>query len=606
MPQDEDATPRGTPFPACDAHEAHAVHGAHGPYGAYGARALPYPWREDRPEGVKSVLFAVRSAAALHRLLDTLPVFAGDSRVRRYFTLVPGSDFDIEALAALEQLHARTVPWSEAVRGAFDLVLAASPKGGLARLNGPLVLLPHGAGFGKTVRGEGSERTASGLDPVFLLHEGQPLAAFHALAHPEQVDRLAAVSGRAAHRAGVVGDPTLDRILASAGHRERFRAALGTGARRLVVLSSTWGPESLLRRRPRLAAELVARLPRDEYQLALLVHPNEYSRLGGFELAERLAPALAAGLVLARPYEEWAALLLAADLVVCDHGSAALYAAALDRPLLSAHDGGSELLAGSPMARLLASVPRLEGAHSISSALRDHRAGDGRALAAPAFAERGRALELLRDELYKQLGLVPPPEPVEPRPLPAPAAPGPAPAAFAVRVESYGEERAEGTRGGPLPGVRVERYPVRTEVPVHFLGAEHGSANERHAQSAGLLMRRASAEESPGGEASWAAEGWTERLLREYPGCMTAAVVVSGALCLVRRRGGPLLRAEFAPGTRGARVVRPDPAAVLCAVHARLAGRPGVTADRFDCVLGEWAHEVRLSPATAEDARRPV
>src|SRR4051794_39910785 len=95
----------------------------------------------------RTVLLAVRSATALHRLLDVLPVFEGDDRISRLFTLVPGSDFDLEALAAIEHAHARTVPWEQARTSSYGLILAASPKGELGALRGTRVLLPHGAGF---------------------------------------------------------------------------------------------------------------------------------------------------------------------------------------------------------------------------------------------------------------------------------------------------------------------------------------------------------------------------------------------------------------------------------------------------------------------------
>ncbi len=162
----------------------------------------------------------------------------------------------------------------------------------------------------------------SGLKPGVL--PTIPIA-LHALAHPSQVARLAVGDTRTVRRAKVIGDPTVDRALASRPLRDHYRAALRTGPRTLLTLVSTWGRESLLRQRPDLPAQLAAHLPYDEYQLALVVHPNEHSRLGTFELAEMLAPALDAGMILAAPHEEWASVLIAADALITDHGSAALY-----------------------------------------------------------------------------------------------------------------------------------------------------------------------------------------------------------------------------------------------------------------------------------------
>ncbi|WP_234313882.1 translation initiation factor 2 [Streptomyces sp. NBRC 109706] len=551
---------------------------------------------DNRPTG-RTVLFAARSATALHRLLDVLPVFAGDDRIARRFTLVPGSAFDVDALAAVERAGGRMVPWERARGLGFDLILAASPKGRLELLAGQRVLLPHGAGFGKTLPGEGTPGAPSGLDPEFLLADGEPLAALHALAHPQQVDQLAVSSPHAAARAVVVGDPTLERLLASVGRRDDIRAALGTGARRLLVLTSTWGPESLLRRRPGLAAELLAQLPFDGYQLALVLHPNERSRLGSFDLAQSLAPALDAGLLLPGPHAEWASLLVAADAVITDHGSTALYAAALDRPVIAAYEGGDELIRDSPMARLLAASPRLTSAARLAEALEEASAarGVGPAVTATVFAERGRALERLRAELYALLGLEPVGPPPAPEPLPVPRHAARQPVACAVNAEVVGDAL-----------VTVERFPPWREPPARMLAAERGAASERQAQSAGLLYRRAGSM-APAGphRVAWTAAGWIDETLRAYPGCATAGVVLSATSALLRTRVGALLRLELAPLTVEGRVIHTDPAAALCAAHAWLARQPGPRA-AFTTRLGHHTFPTTLAPASPNDAELPL
>src|SRR5205807_3827552 len=157
----------------------------------------------------------------------------------------------------IDALGGRTVPWSTSCGRSYDLVVAASPKGDLRLLRGPHVLLPHGAGFNKSIPSEGSAESPSGLDPAYLRrnHDDAPIA-LHALAHPDQVARVAAANPRAARHAKVIGDLTLERVLASSSLRDRYRAALGTGARKLLVLASTWGPESLIRQHPGLPARL--------------------------------------------------------------------------------------------------------------------------------------------------------------------------------------------------------------------------------------------------------------------------------------------------------------------------------------------------------------
>ncbi|MDT9687787.1 translation initiation factor 2 [Streptomyces sp. P9(2023)] len=535
------------------------------------------------------MLFAARSAAALHRLLDVAPVFRGDARIRRRFVLVPGSVFDVDALAALaavERAGARTVPWSEARAGRHDLVLAASPKGELSALGGPLVLLPHGAGYNKALPQEGTADSASGLDGLFLLPEGRPLADVHALAHPGQIERLAADAPAAAGRGVVVGDPTLDRILESAGRRDRYRAALGTGTRRLVVVVSTWGPESLAERRPGLVRELAAHLPYDEWQVALVLHPNTHSEHGTYDLRESLAPELDAGLVLSRPYEEWGALLVAADAVVTDHGSTALYAAALDQPVVAACDGGAELIPGSPMAELLGRAGVLGGAADLDALVAGHRPGELRATAATAFARQGEALELLRTEVYRLLGLAPPPYPADPAPLPVPEGAARTPYAFAVDV------RHEGT------AVRITRHPAWADVEIHHLAADAELAARRHQESAALLFRRSAPD---GGETAeeWTAEEWTARVLERCPGSRTvAAPLAETGRWLIRRADGALydLRLESDSAV--------DPTALLSGVHDRLSatsstGRRTGTA-LVDVLVGGTRHAVRLTPRTGD------
>ncbi|MFD5651011.1 translation initiation factor 2 [Streptomyces sp. NPDC127039] len=532
---------------------------------------------------------------ALYRLLDVLPALSGDARITRLFTLVPGSDFGVDVFSAIERVGGTLIPWSEAPTRSYDLVLAASPKGELRLLRGRQVLLPHGAGYNKAIPDEGSD-SASGLDPELLLREGGddvPIA-LHALAHPDQLTRVAAADPRAADGAKVVGDPTLERLLASLPLRARYRAALGTGPRKLLVLASTWGPESLLGRRPDLPAQLAAHLSYDTHQLALLVHPNEHSRLGTYELTERLAPALDAGVILVRPHEQWASFLIAADALVTDHGSAALYyCAAQDRPVVSACRGESELIPGTPMDQLLSRIPRLGPADTVEQAFADYQPGTGEAAARAAFAHRGRALNLLRAELYALLGMTPPAIPCAPRLLPRPLPAERLPTAFDVDADATDR------------GVRVVRRPVGIGPPGDHLAAEDGAASQALVRSAGLLYRRPLPAPADRSALSWTSDGWTRHALSTYPGCRSAAAILPSGLLLFRTRGhSDAYAVEVEPHTEDGRVTRPDPAAAASAVHAWLLRRsPADTAtpSRLSCVAGDRAYALVLRRATADE-----
>ncbi|UQA97847.1 CDP-glycerol glycerophosphotransferase family protein [Streptomyces halobius] len=491
------------------------------------------------------------------------------------------------------------VPWSEARGHTYDLVVATSPKGDLRLLRGPHVLLPHGAGFNKSIPGEGSADSASGLDPAYLRRTDHDAPiALHALAHPDQVARLAATDPRAARHAKVIGDLTLERVLASSSLRDRYRAALGTGARKLLVLVSTWGPESLVRQRPGLPARLATQLPHDEYQLALVVHPNERSLLGTYELTERLAPALDAGMILPDPHEEWASVLIAADALVTDHGSAALYyCATQDRPVVSVHRGGGELIPGSPMGVLLDRIPQLGRAGNIADALRAYRPGPGRAAAQAAFAPPGEAVDRLRTELYALLGLAPPTHDCTPRPLPSPAPARHVPAAFDVHVETT------------AAGVQIARRPAGTGLPGHHLAVEHGAVGEQLTRSAGLLYRRPLPGSAAPVDLAWTADGWTRHALSAYPGCRSAAALLPSGACLLRVRGHEQTYAvQVEPRYEGGRIVRIDPAVALSAVHARLVSPQPAPDSRttMNCLVGERTFRVVLRPATNTEATQVI
>ncbi|MEU6173632.1 hypothetical protein ABZ832_17135, partial [Streptantibioticus parmotrematis] len=545
-----------------------------------------------RATGDKRILLAARSAVALHRLLDTLPVFTGDHRITRLFTLVPGSDFDVDALSAIDAMGGRTVPWDEACEEEFDLILSASPKGELRALKGKRILLPHGAGFNKSIQGEGTADSASGLDPAYLLPNPEAEGVtLHALAHPDQVSRLAAMSPSAAERARVVGDPTLDRLLESWPLRDGYREALGTGPRHLVVMASTWGPESLLRRWPELPRELAAQLPCDEYQLALIVHPNEWALLGTYNLSEHLEPALEAGLILAAPYEEWASVLIAGDSLVTDHGSSALYyAATRDRPVVTSHRDYDELIPGTPMDHLLNDAPLLKSASALHEVLGSYAAGGGRRAAQAAFACPGEGLSHLRTEAYGLLGLEPPSLPVRPRALPSPTL-GRTPAAFDVHAELL------------IDGVRITRKPAFLGPPGHHLAVEHGVAGERPSRSAGLLCKRAATDEATRREASWTAGGWMGHVFAEYPNCRVASVILSREECLVRLRDleNPYA-VRVAAWSDGERVVHADPMAASSAAYAWLVAHPEPLRDLtpVECLIGCHTFRMTIGPAAAD------
>ncbi|MBF9072359.1 translation initiation factor 2 [Streptacidiphilus fuscans] len=522
--------------------------------------------------------------------------------------MVPGSEFGADLLRTVEAAGGRILPWEQAVALRYDLIVAASPKGALARLRGPRLLLPHGAGFNKALRNEGTASEPSGLDEVLLTDEDSlPWASVHALAHPDQVERLRRSSESAAAVAVVVGDPTHERILESAGGRSDFREALRTGPRKLVVLTSTWGPYSLLARRPDLAWRLSQALPQDEYQLALVLHPNTHTALGRFEIRRQLAPAIEAGLVIAAPHAEWASLLVASDAVISDHGSTALYAAALGRPVLRAQplaDFSTELLPDSPMDQLLAAAPELIDTHCIPQLLAaptDFLKSQQRA-AESAFVSGVGTLSRLQAQIYRQLHLDPPESAARVPLLPRPAEPPPPSVAWAVRTTRVAPEHGRDERGLVRADVRVERFPAAGLLEVDHLAVEFGRCSETQLRGAGVVFRRRRPDDDAGASSRRTADTWMRWALAELPACRTAAVLLSREHIVLRRRDtGPLL-ARVRADVREGRVNWVDPSVVLSAVHAWILGaRPTLLPDRLQCEVGAGLFTVDVTKAAASD-----
>ncbi|WP_425577502.1 hypothetical protein, partial [Nocardia callitridis] len=98
------------------------------------------------------MLVVAHHVTSLVRLLDMLTVFDSDHRVQVVFSC-NGSDAFTNGLDEyLNSLGTVVIPWSQAIDTEFDLVLAAN-HGGLAEITGPLVILPHGAGYTKNSPG---------------------------------------------------------------------------------------------------------------------------------------------------------------------------------------------------------------------------------------------------------------------------------------------------------------------------------------------------------------------------------------------------------------------------------------------------------------------
>ncbi|WP_236794935.1 hypothetical protein [Amycolatopsis sp. GM8] len=288
----------------------------------------------------RRVLVVVPAMAAGARLFDLLPLVEADFRVRVVFT-VPGTAPEVDRYVA--EQGGLVVPWSQAIRHEWELVLAADDRH-VAQLSGPVLILSEA--------------------------DGRALC--------------------------------LDRMRASLPFRATYREALGADGL-LVTMCSTWSRGSVFETMPELCGELLAELPPDRGCVALVLHPRVWAAYGPRQVRAWLSPYLDAGLVLVQ--EAWRATLIAADWVLGDHGSATAYAAAVGAPVTMAT--GADQLRCGPGDVLRQFAPRLQHDRALLSQRRiaAQRAAQLRRVIAPEIGATPGTAAALRATMYELLDM---------------------------------------------------------------------------------------------------------------------------------------------------------------------------------------------------------
>ncbi|MFC0547676.1 hypothetical protein [Kutzneria chonburiensis] len=400
----------------------------------------------------RSVLFVVNTVASANRLLDIVPLFEMDFRVQLVFTTPPNStvtDGVAEVFAALDVV---AISWDEAVSRDFDLAITANHRGDLHELRAPVVIVSHGVGYSKKAAQSPEPRAQSpepraqspepraqspeyGLSPDWLLHNGKLVADTLVFSHEEQVARLAAAVPEALPAAAVAGDPCFDRILASTGRRPIYRAALGCDDdTTLIVASSTWRKGSAFGSWPTFLRQLLTELP-PYHRVAAVLHPHVWHGHSPHQVNSWLADCVRAGLILIPPLEGWRAALIAADIVVGDHGAVTCYAAALDKPVVLAAFDEHEIVAGTAVSTMGTLAGRLDrDAPLLPQLARANTHWPG--VRGLVSSRPGEAASLLRSLFYQRLELSEPDSGIVEPPLSATGLhPGTGVQAFTVTAE---------------------------------------------------------------------------------------------------------------------------------------------------------------------------
>ncbi|WP_051772665.1 hypothetical protein [Saccharothrix sp. NRRL B-16314] len=486
------------------------------------ARPVATRWATRRAE--KLVLGVVHNVTAATRLFDVLPLIATDPRIQVLVACTGSSPFTPGTVEHLARLGVMSIDWAQAERTPFDLAVAAGYGGPLERLRAPLAVLPHGMGYNKYLE-IGDRRPVFGLSAEWLTRDGRLIPSSVVLSHDEQLERLRLSCPEAVPVAVVAGDPCFDRMLASRPLRHTYRAALGVrSGQRLVVVSSTWGPGSLYDEAADVVRRLRVELPLDEYQVALALHPNTWFGHSRWQVRMWLAECERAGVVVLPPEEGWRASLVAADVVVGDHGSVTFYGAALGVPVLLATAAHDAVDPASAVGRFIAKADRLVPHRPLRRQLDAAKSNDEVSeIAALVSSVPGQSATLLRAEFHRLLRLAEPESPPEVRTLPVDRITTPPVVHQWVRVEFDTPDRAE-----------VVRFPVdlrRCSPPDSHLVVGVDTPDATLLESAEIVVQDHEGD----------AERWIAAMFDALPGLGSASMPDHAGRWLVGTQDGTLL-----------------------------------------------------------------
>ncbi|WP_336087236.1 hypothetical protein [Nocardia sp. SSK8] len=534
----------------------------------------------------RTVLIVVHTMTAWNRLSDILPVFDSDRRIQLIFTFPDVSKVTGDVEEQLRTSGAQTIPWERALTDNFDLAISVHHSGDLHRISAPLAVLSHGVGYSKIARESRIENRESrienresrienvyGLGREWLVRDGRVPDAV-VLAHVADRQRLARTAPEALPHTVIAGDPCFDRMQASRHLRPAYRVALGAAGRTVVTVSSTWGPQSLLGRHPDLIDDLLSELPLDDYLVTAILHPNVWFAHGPWQIRTWLADALRSGLRLIPPISGWQQAVLAADLMIGDHGAVTTYAAAHEVPTMLASFPRDEVATGSAADLLGELAPRLDPGlplpDQIGRAITTYDRTRMRAVRALATSHPGACLDTLRATFYRLLCLPEPGRPAPEFPYPAEAlAPHDDPVQACRVTCEWHEDPEDG------PTARLRRWPADV-TPRRNRG--------HRATESCLVVHAAHPRRDLNGNADAVVvpvrpgidtDEVLRQQLRDRPGCgIAVAEVDPGRLRLLRRDG--LLVEAVIPGSAHGPMV---PAVIAAAVHtgpekSRVGDRP--------------------------------
>jgi hypothetical protein len=478
---------------------------------------------------LRTVLIVVRNLTSLDRLMDYIPLFAGDGRIGVVFTVDRGSNFSADIEEHLKRLGVTLVRWEKAIEQTYDLIIAAHANKHICRLHGPILLVSHGVGYNRrVVENTGDPTAAVGTSDNELTADGIPYPKIIGVSHPDQIDQIKRSCPQAADRARLIGDPTFDRMRASMVRRREYRRALGIGtAQKLVVVTSTWGGRSLMGAHKDFVHRLVAQLPMDEFRVALVLHPNIWVTHTDFKIKQEFRDAMDGGLLLIPPDNGWRAALIAADLILGDHGSVTFYGFALQAPTAQVADGLEELTPDSALAMFCHAAVVFNKWHGVREQLaalvRDHDPLYTERIATQAIDAQSDSHQIIYEMIYEELRLTPPA--AKPRMVSIPA---PTPIVGDIRTSFTTSATVDVdmrhivlTR---LPGTLADRHSWLDDLEDSFRVVDQQEVDSASRESADVFTDFESRTDAE-------AKTWIVDIARQYVGAKVIATM-TGTACL--------------------------------------------------------------------------
>jgi len=309
---------------------------------------------------------------------------------------------------AAAELGYRYVPYVLARAQWWDLIIFAEYRAAdRYHPDIPKVLVNHFLGGGKIISGKEYRFQRD------LTHHGRPLFASIFEASEAERDRAVASDPSLADKLRIVGDLRSDRMLELNASRRGIRHAMGfSESDKVVLIQSTWGPQSIMERCGReLMAEAIRLLDEGKYKFILSTHPHHWHGpravqhpWGKFLLDhERL------GLVVIRPSDDWARFMVASDLVVTDNTSLSATYCQLQKPFVFIEIPENTIPDGSTVHQLYSISPHFDSpAHlerAINRSLQSYPYDELQQISHQVNSAPGQAGERIQREMYRLLDL---------------------------------------------------------------------------------------------------------------------------------------------------------------------------------------------------------